>query len=70
MTADSYLDRSYRGEVTFISSEAEFTPRNVQTTAQRVKLVFEVWVGVTEDPTFDLKPGLAADVRIHGTSTR
>ncbi len=70
MTADSYLDRSYRGEVTFISSEAEFTPRNVQTTAERVKLVFEVWVGVTEDPTFDLKPGLAADVRIHGTSTR
>ncbi len=70
MTADSYRDRSYRGEVTFISSEAEFTPRNVQTTAERVKLVFEVWVGVTEDPTFDLKPGLAADVRIHGTSTR
>ena len=65
ITADSYSDRSYRGEVIYISSEAEFTPRNVQTSEERVKLVFEVWVGVTDDATFDLKPGLAADVVVH-----
>jgi HlyD family secretion protein len=70
ITADSHPERSYRGSVTYISSEAEFTPRNVQTTEERVKLVFEVWVGITEDPSFDLKPGLAADVRILDQSQR
>ena len=69
ITADSYSARSYRGEVIYISSEAEFTPRNVQTTEERVKLVFEVWVRVTDDATFDLKPGLAADVAIHDTGS-
>lgn len=68
VTADAYPDRSYGGRVTYISSEAEFTPRNVQTTEERVKLVFEVWVGVSDDPTFDLKPGLAADVVVHTTA--
>jgi HlyD family secretion protein len=62
ITADAYEDRTYGGETTFIASEAEFTPRNVQTTEERVKLVYEVRVRITEDPTFDLKPGLAADV--------
>jgi HlyD family secretion protein len=70
ITADSYPEREYRGRVTYISSEAEFTPRNVQTTEERVKLVFEVWVNITEDPSFDLKPGLAADVRIHDRNPR
>lgn len=64
ITADSYRDRSYRGRVVFLSSEAEFTPRNIQTTEERVKLVYRVKVQITEDPSFDLKPGLAADVRI------
>lgn len=67
ITADAYPDRAYRGEVTFIASEAEFTPRNVQTTEERVKLVYEVRVRITEDPTFDLKPGLAADVDLRAT---
>jgi HlyD family secretion protein len=64
VTADSYEDRTYRGRVIFIASEAEFTPRNVQTAAERVKLVYRVKVQITEDPSYDLKPGLAADVRI------
>ena len=64
LTADSYSDRSYRGKVIFISSEAEFTPRNVQTAEERVKLVYRVKVQITDDPSYDLKPGLAADVRI------
>jgi HlyD family secretion protein len=69
VTADAYPDRSYGGRVTYIASEAEFTPRNVQTTEERVKLVFEVWVAISSDPTFDLKPGLAADVVVHATAT-
>jgi HlyD family secretion protein len=68
ITADSYPERTYTGTVVFLSSEAEFTPRNVQTTEERVKLVYRVKVQVTHDPTFDLKPGLAADVRIEAAS--
>jgi HlyD family secretion protein len=64
IAADAYPDRTYAGEVTFIASEAEFTPRNVQTTAERVKLVYRVKVRVTGDDGFDLKPGLPADVRL------
>jgi len=62
--ADAYPDRTYAGRVVFISSEAEFTPRNVQTTAERVKLVYRVKVQIVEDPDLDLKPGLPADVRL------
>lgn len=64
ITADAYPDRTYQGQITFIASEAEFTPRNVQTTEDRVKLVYRVKVRVTGDASLDLKPGLPADVRI------
>jgi len=67
ITADTYPDRSYRGQVIFISSEAEFTPRNVQTTEERVKLVYAVKVRITEDPSYDLKAGIPADVVLEGT---
>jgi HlyD family secretion protein len=62
--ADAYPDRTYRGAIAFIASEAEFTPRNVQTTEERVKLVYRVKVRVVDDSAYDLKPGLPADVRI------
>jgi len=64
IAADAYPDRTYDGEVTFIASEAEFTPRNVQTTEERVKLVYRVKVRITGDSGFDLKPGLPADVTL------
>jgi HlyD family secretion protein len=64
ITGDAYPDRTYEGNVVFIASEAEFTPRNVQTTEERVKLVYRVKVQITGDPGHDLKPGLAADVVI------
>lgn len=64
ISADAYPNRAYAGEVTFIASEAEFTPRNVQTTEDRVKLVYRVKVRITDDQALDLKPGLPADVRI------
>lgn len=64
ISADAYPDRRYGGAVVFIAREAEFTPRNVQTQAERVKLVYRVKVRITEDPSFDLKPGLPADVRL------
>jgi HlyD family secretion protein len=64
ITGDAYPDRTYEGRVVFIANEAEFTPRNVQTTEERVKLVYRVKVQIVGDPGFDLKPGLAADVRL------
>jgi membrane fusion protein YbhG len=64
ITADAFPDRTYAGEVVYISDEAEFTPRTVQTTEERVKLVYRVKVRITGDDRFDLKPGLPADVRL------
>ncbi|MEM5788342.1 MAG: efflux RND transporter periplasmic adaptor subunit, partial [Syntrophobacteraceae bacterium] len=60
---DTFPDKVYEGVINFISSEAEFTPRNVQTREERVKLVFAVKVKVG-NPDQELKPGMPADVRI------
>ena len=62
ITSDTYPDKNYPGEVIFIATQAEFTPKTVQTTEERVKLVYAVKVRITGDPTFDLKPGVPADV--------
>jgi HlyD family secretion protein len=64
IVADTYPDRVYAGDVVFIGSEAEFTPRNVQTAEERIKLVYPVKVRVTGDPNFELKPGVPADVTL------
>ncbi len=63
ITTDSYRGKVYRGKVTFINSEAEFTPKNVQTQEERVKLVFAVKIAV-DNPNQELKPGMPADARI------
>ncbi len=60
---DSYPEKIYEGTVTYISSEAEFTPKIVQTQEERVKLVFGVKVSVKNENE-ELKPGMPADVRI------
>ena len=64
ISADTYPGKTYDGVVAFISSEAEFTPRNVQTAEERVKLVYAVKVRVTGDPGHELKPGMPADVEL------
>lgn len=52
-----------QGKVTFIASQAEFTPKNVQTRDERVKLVFKVKIGLpNEDGLF--KPGMPAEARL------
>jgi len=60
---DARPGKVYRGRVTEIGQEAEFTPKNVQTRAQRVKLVFPVKVEV-ENPEQELKPGMPAEARL------
>jgi HlyD family secretion protein len=64
ITADTFPDRGYAGEVAFLASEAEFTPKNVQTNEERVRLVYAVKVRITGDPERQLKPGLPADVSL------
>ena len=60
---DTFPDREFTGRVSYVSSQAEFTPKNVQTQEERVKLVFAVNVTV-DNPEGALKPGMPADVSI------
>jgi HlyD family secretion protein len=60
---DAYPGRAFSGRVTFISPEAEFTPKNIQTKEDRVKLVFSLKIEI-ENPEGILKPGLPADATI------
>jgi len=60
---DSYPGEVYEGEVIYISSQAEFTPRNVQTQEERVNTVFAVKI-LVPNPDHDLKPGMPADATI------
>lgn len=62
--SDTYPERSFEGRVVHIAREAEFTPRNVQTREERVKLVYAVRVAIAGDPELVLKPGIPADVRL------
>jgi HlyD family secretion protein len=61
---DTFPNKIYTGTVTTISSEAEFTPKNVQTREERVKLVFALKVSVKNEND-ELKPGMPADVKIN-----
>lgn len=63
VTTDTWPGKAYYGTLTFISSEAEFTPKNVQTQKERVKLVYRVKVTIP-NPNMELKPGMPADAEI------
>jgi HlyD family secretion protein len=69
VTADTYPGKSYPGKVAFISSEAEFTPKNVQTAKERVKLVYRIKIDVA-NPAMELKPGMPADAVIQTADDR
>jgi HlyD family secretion protein len=60
---DSFPARAFTGRVTFISPQAEFTPKNVQTTEGRASQVFAVKIQM-ENPDNSLKPGMAADATL------
>lgn len=61
---DAFKDKEYKGKIIFISPEAEFTPKNIQTPEERTKLVFAVKIEIP-NPQFELKPGLPADAKIN-----
>ncbi|HEX7587544.1 MAG TPA: efflux RND transporter periplasmic adaptor subunit, partial [Anaerolineae bacterium] len=60
---DSFPGRIFKGTVIFINSQAEFTPRNVQTKTERVNTVFAVKLQIPNS-NFDLKPGMPADATL------
>ena len=57
---DTYPNETFAGHIASVSSQGEYTPRNVQTRAQRAEQVFGVKVLV--DPNAKLKAGMAASV--------
>jgi HlyD family secretion protein len=63
VTVDAFKDKKFNGKVTYISPEAEFTPKNIQTKDERTKLVFAVKIELP-NPDFELKSGMPADARI------
>jgi len=63
VTTDSYPGKVYQGRVTFISSEAEFTPKQIQTQQERVKLVYRVKIEI-DNPQHELKSNMPADAEI------
>lgn len=60
---DTYPGKSYKGRVSFISSSAEFTPKSVETHAERVTLVYRIKIEI-DNPTHELVPGMPADAVI------
>ncbi len=63
ITTDSYPGKVYDGRVTFIASEAEFTPKQIQTQQERVKLVYRIKIEV-DNPRHELKSNMPADAEI------
>jgi HlyD family secretion protein len=63
VTIDSYPEHAFKGTVIFVSPEAEFTPKNIQTKEERVKLVYRVKIEIP-NPEGILKPGMPADASI------
>ena len=63
VSTDTYPGKIYKGKVIFISNEAEFTPKNIQTKDERITLVYAVKIRIP-NAEFELKPGMPADAKI------
>lgn len=73
MTAEVFTDTApdspYRGQVGFISPEAEFTPKAVQTERLRTRLVYQVRI-IVDNPDQGLRQGMPVTVRLHLSESR
>jgi HlyD family secretion protein len=63
VTCDSYSGKEFKGKVDFISQEAEFAPKNIQTQEERLKLVYMIKSYLNNEGR-ELKPGMPVDVKI------
>ena len=64
IVVDSYPGRTFKGQIQFVSNQAEFTPKNVQTKEERTTTVYAVKVSISESKD-QLKAGMPADVTLH-----
>jgi HlyD family secretion protein len=63
VTTDSFPGKVYRGRISFIASQAEFTPKQIQTPEERVKLVYRIKIGIA-NPEQELKLNMPATAEI------
>jgi HlyD family secretion protein len=63
VTTDLRPKKEYKGKISFISSQAEFTPKSIQTEKERVTLVYRIKVDIPNRGR-ELKPGMPADGKI------
>ena len=63
VTTDSFKNKVYDGTISFISSDAEFTPKQIQTAEERVKLVYRIKIDV-DNSRHELKSNMPADAEI------
>jgi len=63
VTTDLQPRKEYKGKISFISSQSEFTPKQIQTEKERVTLVYRIKVDIP-NPNHELKPGMPADGKI------
>ena len=63
VTTDSFPGKTYTGRISFIASEAEFTPKQIQTHEERIKLVYRIKIDV-DNPAGELKSNMPADAEI------
>lgn len=63
VTTDSFPGKTYPGKLTFLAADAEFTPKQIQTQEERVKLVYRVKIEIP-NPDHELKRNMPADARI------
>jgi HlyD family secretion protein len=64
ITTDTYPEKQYHGRISFIASDAEFTPKSVQTYQERVTLVYRIKIDI-DNPNHELKPGMPADAHLN-----
>jgi HlyD family secretion protein len=69
ITTDTYPGKQYHGRISFISPDAEFTPKSVQTTKERVTLVYRIKIDI-DNFNHELKPGMPADARVELTASK
>jgi len=63
ITTDTYPGKQYHGRISFIASDAEFTPKSVQTYQERVTLVYRIKIDI-DNLDHELKPGMPADAHL------
>lgn len=69
LATDSYPGKSYPGRISFIASEAEFTPKQIQTREERVKLVYRIKIEV-DNRSHELKSNMPVDAEIQMSDPR